>query len=98
MGKSQKHLEGRTQQQRQKVRKELGTLKRLTIQPRTRARYDKAKQKFYSFLDTNRLELPTRRNQMDSLLCDYLEELWAQGEGRALASDTLAVNFQAPPF
>ena len=27
---------------------------------------------------------------MDPLLCDYLENLWASGAGRALACDTLA--------
>eukprot|EP00435_Cladocopium_sp_Y103_P043205 s294_g12.t1 len=34
---------------------------------------------------------------MDGLLCDYLEELWANGEGRALASDTLAALQDASP-
>jgi hypothetical protein len=90
MGKGQKRLEGRTKQQRQHVRKLMGTLKSLTLQPRTRARYDKAKQKFYSYLDYNSLELPTQKTLLDGLLCDYLEHLWATGEGRALASDTLA--------
>ena len=97
MGKSKKHLEGRTQQQRQAVRKQMGTLKSLTIQPRTRARYDKAKQRFYAFLDDNGLDLPAKRTQLDGLLCDYLEELWAKGEGRALASDTLAALQDASP-
>eukprot|EP00435_Cladocopium_sp_Y103_P045822 s1097_g13.t1 len=68
----------------------MGTLKSLTIQPRTRARYDKAKKRFYQYLDANNLQLPTRLASMDALVCDYLEELWASGEGRALASDTLA--------
>ena len=75
MAKSKKHLEGRSKQQRQRVRKQLGPLKNLTIQPRTRARYDKAKQKFYHFLDTNSLSLPRERSQLDFLLCDYLEHL-----------------------
>ena len=53
MAKSKKHLEGRNKQQRKQVRKQLGTLKSLTIQPRTRVRYDKAKKRFYDFLDHN---------------------------------------------
>ena len=97
MGKSKKHLEGRSKQQRQKTRKQLGTLKSLTIQPRTRARYDRAKARFYQFLDDNSLVLPRERSQLDYLLCDYLEHLWATGEGRGLASDTLASIQDASP-
>jgi len=90
MAKNQKRLEGRSKQERQKVRKQMGTLRSLTIQPRTRARYDKAKDKFYSFLRANDLQLPREYSQLDGLLCDYLEHLWSSGEGRGLASDTLA--------
>ena len=90
MGKGQKHLEGRSQQERQKVRKQMGTLRSLTIQPRTRVRYDRAKAKFYDFLNQNSLDLPTNKHLLDPILCDYLEFLWASGEGRGLASDTLA--------
>ena len=90
MGKGQKHLEGKSQRERQKVRKKLGSLKSLTIQPRTRVRYDKAKDKFYDFLSQNGLQIPRAKWQMDNLLCEYLEFLWSSGEGRGLASDTLA--------
>eukprot|EP00435_Cladocopium_sp_Y103_P046052 s66_g13.t1 len=56
-----------------------------------------AKTRFYSFLQLNKLDLPRERSQMDGLLCDYLEHLWAMGEGRALASDTLAALQDASP-
>eukprot|EP00435_Cladocopium_sp_Y103_P041108 s1479_g11.t1 len=49
-----------------------------------------AKIRFYAFLKQNNVVLPRERSQLDSLLCDYLEFLWSTGEGRALASDTLA--------
>eukprot|EP00435_Cladocopium_sp_Y103_P029447 s2458_g7.t1 len=75
----------------------MGSLKSLTIQPRTRARYDKAKAKFYDYLRFNSLELPTQKSLLDGLLCDYLEYLWATGEGRALASDTLAALQDTSP-
>ena len=97
MAKSKKHLEGRSQKERQRIRKTLGSLKNLTIQPRTRARYNKAKQRFYDFLTLNNLELPSQRSQMDGLLCDYLEFLWSSGEGRGLASDTLAALQDTSP-
>ena len=35
-------LEGGTQQDRAKIRRQLGTLRQLTVQPVTRKRYDKA--------------------------------------------------------
>lgn len=97
MGKVKKHLEGRTKQERKKVRKQLGSLKKLTVQPRTRARYDAAKHKFFDFLNINSLQLPRKRMAIDGLLSDYLEHLWAQGEGRALASDTLAALQDTDP-
>ena len=34
---------------------------------------------------------------MDGLLCEYLEHLWATGEGRALALDTLAALQDTSP-
>ena len=90
MGKGQKRLEGRSQQERKQVRKQMGTLRSLTIQPRTRVRYDRAKDRFYAFRQMNHLELPTKKHLLDPILCDYLEHLWSSGEGRGLASDTLA--------
>lgn len=37
------------------MRRELGTLKSLTVQPATRRRYDKASEQFFSFLKTEGL-------------------------------------------
>ena len=65
-------------------------MKSLTIQPRARVRYDRAKDRFYQFLSDNHLEIPRRKHALDDILCEYLEHLWATGEGRGLASDTLA--------
>ena len=90
MGKVKKHLEGRTIEERQKVRKRLGSLKSLTVQPATRARYENARKAFYKFLFDNNLTIPTSTLVLDTLLGEYLEFLWSSGEGRAKASDTLA--------
>ena len=46
VGKGKEGLEGRTLQERIRVKKQMGSLKNFTRQPRTRARYDKAKQRF----------------------------------------------------
>ena len=90
MGKVKKHVEGRSKEQRAQVRKELGSLKSLTVQPKTRERYEKARQLFYLFLRKEKLEIPNSRDALDGLLSEYLEFLWSSGEGRGLASDTLA--------
>lgn len=90
MGKSIKHVEGRTKAARVAVGKTLGPLRNLTVQPKTKERYEKARQGFYAFLRMSNLALPRQREALDSLLSEYLEHLWSTGEGRGLASDTLA--------
>lgn len=91
MGRKVKpHVEGRSKDDRKKVRKELGPLKGLTVQPKTRERYSKALEKFFNYLKDHNLSLPRQRAQLDSLVSDYLEFIWSAGEGRSLASDTMA--------
>lgn len=90
MGKVKKHLEGRSKEERIRIRRNLGTLKSLTVQPQTRQRYERARQQFYQFLADNSLSVPTQKHALDLMLGDYLEHLWSSGEGRGKASDTLA--------
>jgi hypothetical protein len=90
MAKSKRHLEGRTKEARARIRKDIGTLKSLTVQPPTRKRYDDARKRFYFFLKKEGIEIPKKREQFDLILAEYLEFLWANGEGRGLASDTVA--------
>ena len=68
----------------------MGSLKSLTVQPATKARYQKALDRFLLFLKENGMQLPRQRAQLDHFTSEYLEHLWSQGEGRALASDTIA--------
>lgn len=91
MGKIGKRvLEGQTREDRQKVRKQLGSLRSLTVSEKTRSRYDVASSKFFGWLDENELTLPRKREQLDGLLAEYIEHLWTDGAGRAQACDTLA--------
>ena len=91
MGKvAQRHVEGRTRKERIAVRKKLGPLSQLTVQPKTKARYEQARQGFYKFLRIENLQLPYRRQDLDPLLSEYIEWLWSSGEGRAKANDTVA--------
>ena len=83
-------LEGTSPTDRAAKRRQLGTLKQLTVQPSTRKRYQHALDKFLVFLRINNLSLPRQRTLLDPLVCEYIEHLWASGEGKALASDTVA--------
>eukprot|EP00438_Fugacium_kawagutii_P007517 Skav231098 [mRNA] locus=scaffold2525:251187:253990:- [translate_table: standard] len=91
MGRKVKpHVEGRSKADRQTIRKQLGPLRNLTVQPKTRERYDKALARFFDYMRERHLQLPKQRVQLDAVVSDYLEHLWATGEGRSLASDSIA--------
>ena len=95
MGK--RHLEQPTQEARAKMRKTLGPLKNLTVQPVTRKRYDKALADFFAYLRHERLTLPHQAQHMDAVSSDYLEHLWAKGYGRTEASNFLAALQDSQP-
>ena len=92
-----RHLEGSTPEARAKVRKSLGTLKDLTVQPVTRARYTKAREAFYKWLQEEHILFPNSAYQLDFVVSDYLEALWANGRGRTEGSNTLAALQDAQP-
>lgn len=84
------YVEGHSQEERKKRRAELATLKSLTVQSSTRIRYDKTLEQFWSYLRSEGRRLPDQAHELDQWLCEYLEHLWSEGFGRALASDTVA--------
>ena len=91
MGKAKtKVKEARTKEGRKLIRKDLGSLKSLTVQPVTRMRYHESLQSFFDYLKREGLVLPRLRDLLDPIVSDYLEFLWSEGEGRAKASTFLA--------
>lgn len=92
-----KVLEGVEPRERAKQRRQLGTLRQLTVQPATRRRYENAVNLFLQFLRTEGKALPHERKLLDPIVCDYVEHLWSSGAGRALANDTLAGLQDAQP-
>ena len=92
-----RHFEGRTADDRAKIRKTLGSLKSLTVQPITRARYDQAKTAFYGWLEAEGLSIPPTAFLLDGVVSDYLEFLWASGKGRTEGSNILAALQDAQP-
>ena len=83
-------LEAATPAARATKRQQLGTLRQLTVQPNTRARYTQAVDEFLQFLRHNSISSPSKRDRLDPLVCDFLEYLWASGSGRAKGSDCVA--------
>ena len=91
------HLEGRSKAARQEQRRRLGPLRNLSVQSKTRDRYNKALDKYKSFLKDEGRVFPRDAPGHDYLLSQYIEFLWETGEGRALACDTIAsVQDQQP--
>ena len=90
MAKKGKIKESQSKEQRKQLRKGLGSLKSLTVQPLTKQRYKEGLDRFFQYLATEHLSLPRQRDLMDPLVSDYLEFLWSEGEGRATASNFLA--------
>lgn len=89
MGKRQL-IEGNTRDVRKTRRQQLGKLKDLVIQPRTKARYEHAMERFLEFLKWNRLPLPSLPEQADRVAAMYVEELWEEGDSRYLAQDMVS--------
>ena len=90
MGKKRQVVEGRSREERVTQRKQLGSLRSLAVQPATKKRYEAALSKFFDFLKFEGISLPKKKLALDDLVSEYVEHLWSSGEGRALASDTLA--------
>ena len=83
-------LDSGKQHERISRRCRLGPLKKLTVQPQTRKRYEHALFQFRQYLNLRELQLPCKVVEMDALLSDYVEYLWAEGCSKGQASDTLA--------
>ena len=92
-----RHLEAPTAAARAKMRKQIGSLKSLTVQPVTKARYTKARDDFYAWLRQEHLTLPHSAYQLDLVVSDYLEALWASGKGRTEGSNVLAALQDVQP-
>ena len=91
MAKSKNQVKAtRTKEGRKQVRKNLGSLKSLTVQPVTKKRYQESLDLFFKYLRREGLSLPKKRDDIDALVSDYLEFMWSEGEGRAMASTFLA--------
>ena len=79
------------------MRKQIGTLKQLTVQPVTRPPYNQALHDFFEYLNGIKQPLPGQAKGLDLVVSDYLEHLWAQGSGRTEGSNILAALQDTQP-
>lgn len=71
-------------------RRALGCLRDLSVRPGTAKRYFKAVHLFLHFLALHLYVFPCTYAELDTLLCHYLEFLWADGQPKLYAQDVLS--------
>ena len=81
---------GRTKQDRKQLRQALGTLRALTVAPKTRVRYDKALQAFHFYAKCMKQRIPEDALALDRLFSLYMEHLWQEGDSLSLATAGLS--------
>ena len=83
-------LQRATKQERKKERAALGTLRAQVVSPKTEHRYLGCVSRFLSFLKTSKKPYPSTFLLLDRYLCEFIEELWHDGEPKGYASDALS--------
>jgi hypothetical protein len=90
MGKKAQILDTKHKAQRIAARQALGKLQDLIVSERTTTRYRKALTRWFLFLQSNQIAFPNTSASVDKAISHYISCLWEEGEGRALAANTLA--------
>ena len=76
--------------QRQHARRQLGTLADLTVAPATLRSYVDAVDRFTNYLDARAITYPRTLRALDSLLSEYLESLWFEGDPKSWAANAIS--------
>lgn len=95
MGPKVQHKE--TKSERREVRKQVGKLSNQVVTGNTRGRYSEAFTAFCRFSGTGLQELSRDVTKIDSLLAEYIEFMWEEGEPKSYANYAVAsVQFHIP--
>ena len=81
---------GQNRVARAKDRAQLGRLHDQKVFHSTLLRYRVAALAFYDWVVSCRIAIPATVEDLDPILCDYVETLWQEGEARNTAGDTLS--------
>ena len=79
-----------TKAERAVARQAIGRLWDQKISAKALARYQLAASRFHDWVMALNLGLANTMEEMERQLCQYLEELWEEGESKGLAGDTLS--------
>ena len=98
MMKKQPSAGGACPVSRRIARKGLGSLAENVITPRSSKRYRKACTHFFARRRRVGYALPSLAEEFDSVLCEYIEECWSEGDCRSHVANVLAglQHFVAP--
>ena len=77
-----------TKQERKKERESLGMLRSQVVAPKTESRYPVNVSRFLGFLKEAGKSCPRSFLTLDRYLCEFIEELWHEGEPKGYTSDT----------
>ena len=80
----------RTKEQRQKDRQKAGPLRNSVVREGTGRRYQLAMMRFTVWLRLQNRQCPRTPAQADTVIPEYIEMLWAEGEPKAWAGDTVS--------
>ena len=82
-------IEGRTQHERAKRRRQQGRLSDLQIAPLTLTRYEKATTELMQYWSQDDSPLPNSPEEADEMLSEYIEFCWERGLPRLAAADAI---------
>lgn len=78
-------------------RQALGALSDIIVSEATKSRYQSAVATLFHWMQTENEKMPATVEDFDLFLCKYVEFLWQDGEGRSVASNTVAgIQFMKP--
>ena len=83
-------LAAKARVKRQAARRLLEPLRNQIIKPTTLHRYMKAVAGFYDWIARCRKPMPARKKQIDTLVCNFIENALESGESRSLVGDVLS--------
>ena len=83
-------LQRATKHERKKERAALGRLRAQVVSQKTEHRYLGCVSRFLTFLKSSKKPYPSSFLLLDRYLCEFIEELWHDGEPKGYASDALS--------
>ena len=82
---------------RGRVRRRIGKLQDLRVQPQTLINYHKALANFMRWMDACDIGMPSKFEEMDGILQEFIEECWESGDTNNVVGNTLSALTHETP-